>query len=427
MLSMEDKNLMVVRRDIRQTIAERGIDESAYQLLLDYGRRRQSITRGQVIDVIPDTEFDGPLIEEFIQAINEEGIEVVEESDEIDEDQDFTIDDEVTTSTNDVDVADIVTEDINLAGVEVDDVLRIYLKEAAQVPLLTASEEVELARRIELCRMAYEELANGEEISAKRREELMQIIDIGRAARERMIRSNTRLVVSVAKRYVGRGLPLTDLIQEGNIGLMRAIRNYDYHRGFKFSTYATWWIRQAVSRALADQGRTIRLPAYISDQITRIRRVQLQLQQQLGRTPSYEELGEALGMPAARVEQIFGSMAQPASLEAPIGEENDAELGDVLQDVNTPSPEDAVLDSMDNEDVRRRLNILPEREKELIELRFGLGEEEAMTLAEVGNRLGITRERARQLEAQALERLRDPVAASRRKRRGPAPKGTNKG
>jgi RNA polymerase primary sigma factor len=427
MLSMEDKNLMVVRRDIRQTIAERGIDESAYQLLLDYGRRRQSITRGQVIDVIPDTEFDGPLIEEFIQAINEEGIEVVEESDEIDEDQDFTIDDEVTTSTNDVDVADIVTEDINLAGVEVDDVLRIYLKEAAQVPLLTASEEVELARRIELCRMAYEELANGEEISAKRREELMQIIDMGRAARERMIRSNTRLVVSVAKRYVGRGLPLTDLIQEGNIGLMRAIRNYDYHRGFKFSTYATWWIRQAVSRALADQGRTIRLPAYISDQITRIRRVQLQLQQQLGRTPSYEELGEALGMPAARVEQIFGSMAQPASLEAPIGEENDAELGDVLQDVNTPSPEDAVLDSMDNEDVRRRLNILPEREKELIELRFGLGEEEAMTLAEVGNRLGITRERARQLEAQALERLRDPVAASRRKRRGPAPKGTNKG
>jgi RNA polymerase primary sigma factor len=416
---------MVVQRDIRQVMAERGIDESAFQLLLEYGQRRQTITREQVIDVIPDTEFDQPLIDDFIQAFRAAGIEVVDESVAEDEAQpDFREQDGAVIDFSDL-TDESLTGDVNLAGVEVDDVLRIYLREAAQVPLLTAQEEVELAKRIERCRMAYEELAE-KEVSVERRAELMTDIELGRAARERLIRSNTRLVVSVAKRYIGRGLPLTDLIQEGNIGLMRAIRNYEYQRGFKFSTYATWWIRQAVSRALADQGRTIRLPAYISDQITRIRRVQTELQQQLGRTATTEELAQSLGIPAPRLEQILGSMSHPASLEAPIGEESDADLGDLLEDVNTPTPEEALLDAMDNEEVRERLSALPEREMEIIQMRFGLGEEEAMTLAEIGQRMGITRERARQLELQALERLRNPEAAAKRKRRGPAPKSINK-
>jgi RNA polymerase primary sigma factor len=426
---------MVAQRDIHDVMAERGIDESAYRLLIEYGQRRQVVTRQQVIDVIPDTEFDQPLIEEFIRAITAAGIEVVDEVEDEENGQpapgqvageDFLEEDGAPIEVTELNEDDLVT-DINLAGVEVDDVLRIYLREAAQVPLLTAQEEVELARRIEHCRQAYEELAAGDEVSQERHAELMRVIEIGRAARERMIRSNTRLVVSVAKRYIGRGLPLTDLIQEGNIGLMRAIRNFEYQRGYKFSTYATWWIRQAVSRALADQGRTIRLPAYISDQITRIRRTQTQLQQSLGRMPTTEELAEALGMQPAKLDQILSSMVQPASLEAPIGEETDAELGDLLEDVNTPTPEEAVQDRMDNEDVRERLSVLPEREMEVIQMRFGLGEEDAMTLAEIGQRLGITRERARQLEMQALERLRNPEAAAKRKRRGPAPKGTNKG
>ncbi len=237
-------------------------------------------------------------------------------------------------------------------------------------------------------------------------------------AREHLIRANTRLVISVARRYIGRGLPITELIQEGNIGLMRAIRNFDYHRGFKFSTYATWWIRQAITRALADQSRIIRLPAYISDQIGRMRRAQLELQQRLGRAPTNEELAAAMDMPLARIEQMIESNAQPVSLEAPVSEEEEAELGDLLEDVNAPNPEEAVADSMETEEMRRRVDELPVREREIIRMRFGLGDEEPMTLAQIGERMGITRERARQLEIQAVERLRNPAAA-RRKRRGP--------
>jgi RNA polymerase primary sigma factor len=300
----------------------------------------------------------------------------------------------------------------------VDDVLRMYLREAAQIPLLTAAEEVELARRIELCRRAYQELGRGS-VTAARERELRHIIREGEIAREHLIRANARLVVSVAKRYVGRGLPFTDLIQEGNIGLMRAIRNFDYKRGFKFSTYATWWIRQAISRAMADQSRTIRLPAYISDQVGRLRRAQLDLQQRLGRMPTNEELAEAMQMPTARIEAMLESLAQPISLEAPVSEEDEAELGDLLEDANAVNPEEAVSDSMDNAALYGQLQTLPERERRVLEMRYGLNGEEPRTLAEVGEQLGITRERARQLEMQALDRLRNPETVGRRKRRGP--------
>jgi RNA polymerase primary sigma factor len=198
---------------------------------------------------------------------------------------------------------------------------------------------------------------------------------------------------------------------------MRAIRNFDYKRGFKFSTYATWWIRQSISRALADQSRTIRLPAYVSDQIVRMRRTQLELQQRLGRSPSNEELAAAMDMPLARIEQMIESNAQPVSLEAPVSEEDEAQLGDLLEDVNAPNPEEAAEDTMETEEIRQRLEQLPARERDIIRLRFGLGEEDPLTLAEIGERLGITRERARQLEIQALERLRNPGVARRKHRR----------
>ncbi len=388
-------------------------------MLIDHGHRRGRLSRDEVVDVIPDAEFDGPLIDEFIDAISGEGIPVDDEplvaaDMALPEAPLYEENAEALQELRDVQPE---AEAVDLSGVEVNDVLRIYLMEAAQTPLLTASEEVELARRIDHCRSASEELSRGQ-VPPRRVQELQQIIEEGRMAREHLIRANTRLVISVARRYIGRGLPITDLIQEGNIGLMRAIRNFDYHRGFKFSTYATWWIRQAITRALADQSRIIRLPAYISDQIGRMRRAQLELQQRLGRAPTNEELAAAMDMPLARIEQMIESNAQPVSLEAPVSEEEEAELGDLLEDVNAPNPEEAVADSMETEEMRRRVDELPVREREIIRMRFGLGDEEPMTLAQIGERMGITRERARQLEIQAVERLRNPAAA-RRKRRGP--------
>jgi RNA polymerase primary sigma factor len=409
---------MASQRDISQTLSERGIDESTYRMLVDHGRRRGRISRDEVVDIIPDTEFDEPLIEQFIEAISNEGIAV--------EDVPLVTVDMVNPEAplyeeNEEPVAegeDFIEPNygnIDLSGIEVDDVLRMYLREAAQTPLLTASEEVELARRIEMCRMAYEELSRGG-LPTNRQKELQRIIEEGRIAREHLIRANTRLVISVARRYSGHGLPITDLIQEGNIGLMRAIRNFDYRRGFKFSTYATWWIRQAISRALADQSRTIRLPAYISDQIGRMRRTQTELQQRLGRAPTNDELAAAMEMPVSRIEQMIESNAQPVSLEAPVSEDQEAELGDLLEDINAPNPEEAVEDTMETEEMRRRLEELPAREREIIRLRFGLGDEEPLTLAEIGERLGITRERARQIEIQAIQRMRNPQSAQRKRR-----------
>ena len=402
----------MVERDIREVLQERGINPEYYRMLVDHGRRTGSLSRSDVLDLLPDVEFDEPIIQQVVGAVSGEGISLAEIAETAEVGEVFNAD-----AVDEDDLGEMAEEDladINLAGIDVDDVLRIYLREATQTPLLTAAEEVELARRIERCRLAFEELSRGT-VEPKRREMLERFITEGQQARERMIRANARLVVSVAKRYVGRGLPLSDLIQEGNIGLMRAIRHYQYQRGFKFSTYATWWIRQAVSRALADQSRTIRLPAYMSDQVGRMRRVQLDLQQRLGRLPTNEEIGEAMGMTATKIEQMIGSLSQPMSLETPVGEEDDAELGDMLEDVNTPNPEEMVMDSMMGEEIRAKLLDLPSREREVLTLRYGLGEEEAMTLAEVGSRMGITRERARQLELQAIERLRNPTARRRRR------------
>jgi len=404
---------MSMAEEINRIMQEKGIDEDAFQLLIEHGQRQGALSRDEVIDVIPDTEFDEALTQNFIRAIRSAGIEIVEE---VEEDEETFADDE--ESLAELTREEFNARDIDLVGIEVDDVLAIYLQEATGVPLLTFEEEQELARRIELCRMAYEELSIGN-VPERRRRQLERIIEDGRAAREHLIRANTRLVISVAKKYTGRGLALSDLIQEGNIGLMRAIRNYEYRRGLKFSTYATWWIRQGISRALADQSRTIRLPAYISDQVTRLRRTQNQLQQQLGRNATTEELSEAMDLSPDKIEAMIGSMGQPFSLEAPVGEDRDTELGDLLEDMNAPDPEEVLMDSVDSEEIYQRMAILPAREADVIRMRFGLGDEEPMTLAEVGQRLGITRERARQLEVQAIQRMRDPKAAARRKRRGP--------
>lgn len=287
-----------------------------------------------------------------------------------------------------------------------------YLSNVGRVPLLTSQDEVDLAKRIELGNEASETLAEGK-ASAKRRRELLQQVQDGMAAFEHLILANSRLVISVARRYRGRGVPFTDLIQEGHIGLMRAAKKFDWRRGLKFSTYATWWIRQAVTRSISDQSRTIRLPVYMGEQITKLRHAGTQLTQILGRDPTLEELAERLEVPVARVEELIRAMEQPLSLEKPMDEENDRELGDLIPAEDGNDPETFTLETLLGDDVRVALEELPPREREALELRYGLRNGKAHTLEAIGQYLGVTRERARQLEAQALRRLRHPSQRGR--------------
>ncbi len=287
-----------------------------------------------------------------------------------------------------------------------------YLSNVGRVPLLTMQDEVDLAKKIERGNKASGKLA-GDNVGAKRRRELLQEVQDGMAAFEHLILANSRLVISVARKYRGRGVPFTDLIQEGHIGLMRAAKKFDWRRGLKFSTYATWWIRQAVTRSISDQSRTIRLPVYMGEQITKLRHAATQLTQTLGRDPTLDELAEKLEVPVARVEELLKAMEQPLSLEKPMDEENDRELGDLIPDEDGPDPEAWARENLLGADLRSALEELPPREREALELRYGLKNGETHTLEAIGQQLGVTRERARQLEAQALRRLRHPSQRGR--------------
>jgi RNA polymerase primary sigma factor len=301
-------------------------------------------------------------------------------------------------------------EDNYLANIDTDDMIGLYLKEVGRVPLLTAEEEVYLAKRIEKGRLSRETLAqNGKTIHDHDRYEHRVNIEDGWAAREHLITANSRLVISVAKKYMGRGVPFQDLIQEGNIGLIRAAKKFDYRRGHKFSTYATWWIRQAVTRAIADQGRTIRVPVHMGDQINKLLRVQHQLTQRLGRDPSVEELADALDVPPKKVENMIQVARRPLSLETPTDDEEDSVLGDFIQDREAPAPDESATYNLLKEHLEEVLNTLPPREVRILQLRYGLLDGQAYTLEEVGRKMGVTRERVRQIEAQALSRLRHPV------------------
>jgi RNA polymerase primary sigma factor len=290
----------------------------------------------------------------------------------------------------------------------------LYLKEVGRVPLLTGPEEVDLAQRIERGRLSREELAEGK-TGVRRRDDLRLYIEDGWLAREHLITANSRLVISVAKKYMGRGVPFLDLIQEGNIGLIRAAKKFDYRRGYKFSTYATWWIRQAVTRAIADQGRTIRVPVHMGDQINKLLRTQHQLTQRLGRDPSVEELAEALDVPPKKVENMIQVARRPLSLETPTDDEEDSVLGDFIQDNEAPAPDDSATYNLLKEHLAEVLDSLPPREVRILQLRYGLLDGQTYTLEGVGRKMGVTRERVRQIEAQALSRLRHP--AIRRKLR----------
>lgn len=383
-------------------------EHPAIARLIELGRQKTYVTIDDILGFFPEAEQDVDQLEEAFAALLSAGIPYVDESTESGPSED-----ELVEETEEVQRV-IVVDDNYLANIDTDDTIGLYLKEVGRVPLLTAVEEVDLAQRIERGRLAREELARGN-VSPRRRAELQRLIEDGWAAREHLITANSRLVISVAKKYMGRGVPFLDLIQEGNIGLIRAAKKFDYRRGHKFSTYATWWIRQAVTRAIADQGRTIRVPVHMGDQINKLLRVQHQLTQRLGRDPSVEELADALEVTPQKVENMIQVARRPLSLETPTDDEEDSVLGDFIQDEEVPAPDETATYNLLREHLDGVLNSLPPREVRILQLRYGLLDGQAYTLEEVGRKMGVTRERVRQIEAQALSRLRHP--AIRRKLR----------
>jgi RNA polymerase primary sigma factor len=381
--------------------------------LIEMGRQKTFVTIDDILSFFPDAEQDVDQLEETFSALMSAGVPYMDEVAAPGPTEDELASPEVEAIVAEAQPLPVM-DDNYLANIDTDDTIGLYLKEVGRVPLLTAEEEVELAQRIERGRLAREELAKGN-ITLSRRHDLQRLIEDGWAAREHLITANSRLVISVAKKYMGRGVPFLDLIQEGNIGLIRAAKKFDYRRGHKFSTYATWWIRQAVTRAIADQGRTIRVPVHMGDQINKLLRVQHQLTQRLGRDPSVDELATALEVTPQKVENMIQVARRPLSLETPTDDEEDSVLGDFIQDEEIPAPDETATYNLLREHLDVVLNGLPPREVRILQLRYGLLDGQAYTLEEVGRKMGVTRERVRQIEAQALSRLRHP--AIRRKLR----------
>lgn len=374
--------------------------------LVELGHQKTYVTIDDILHFFPDAEQDVSQLEETFAALMAAGIPFVEDDETLPEPSDEElIKDEEKEPVEEIE-PDALVDD--LKHIDTDDTIGLYLKEVSRVPLLTAEQEVELAQRIERGRMAREELARSS-VSKTRRADLRRLIEDGWAAREHLITANSRLVISVAKKYMGRGVPFLDLIQEGNIGLIRATKKFDYRRGHKFSTYATWWIRQAVTRAIADQGRTIRVPVHMGDQINKLLRVQHQLTQKLGRDPSVEEIAFELDVLPKKVENMIQVSRRPLSLETPTDNEDDSVLGDFIEDDEIPAPDETATYNLLQEHLELVLDLLPPREVRILQLRYGLLDGQAYTLEEVGRKMGVTRERVRQIEAQALSRLRHPT------------------
>jgi len=382
---------------------------SGEEYLLALGDTQGYVTYDDIQHVFPDAEDDVSRLDEALSHLIEAGITIGKPDSEV----------EPGVSPGGVsvkaaeEIAEEQEEEDIYRTIEIDDTIGLYLREIGKVPLLTGEEEVELAKRIERGKKAQSRLSSGRYTSEERRQELERLVEDGIEAREHLIRANSRLVISVAKKYIGRGVPFLDLIQEGNIGLIRAANKFDYKRGHKFSTYATWWIRQAVTRAIADQSRTIRVPVHMGDQINKLLRISHQLTQQLGRNPTPEELASEMEVPVRKVEQMLDVARRPLSLEMPTDEESESTLGDFVEDTESPAPPDHVDSLMLREQLMEILNDLPPREVKILQMRYGLLDGQTYTLEQVGKKLGVTRERVRQIEAQALSRLRHPTHARR--------------
>ena len=360
--------------------------------LIDKGKKQGSLTLSEIMEAFSETELDKDQVENLYETLGNLGIEIIEDKtqkadvDFYDNDNDLMVDDNFDGVSDDElkKEDDVEMDKIDLSlpkGISIDDPVRMYLKEIGKIPLLKPHEEIEYAKR----------MMEGDEV-----------------AKQRLVEANLRLVVSIAKRYVGRGMLFLDLIQEGNLGLIKAVEKFDYERGFKFSTYATWWIRQAITRAIADQARTIRIPVHMVETINKLIRVSRQLLQELGRDPKPEEIAKEMDMSEEKVREIMKIAQDPVSLETPIGEEEDSHLGDFIPDEDALAPAEAAAYSLLKDQIEEVLGSLNEREQKVLKLRFGLEDGRARTLEEVGKEFDVTRERIRQIEAKALRKLRHP-------------------
>ena len=376
--------------------------------LMERAESQGYLTTDDILETLPEASDHAERLTEILSQLREADVDVYDSKADLTEglllEEDFDDDEEELEALPDDENRDFV-------AVATDDTVGLYLKEMTRVPLLTHSEEIRLAKQVLRGRAAKKHLKQITRIKKDRRAKWEHEIDEGRLAREHLIKANTRLVVSIAKRYLGQGVAFLDLIQEGNIGLMKAVEKYDHTRGFRFSTYATWWIRQTVSRAIADQARTIRLPVYMSDRLRQLYQVARQIEQTNGKQATAQEIAEELKLEPRQVEQMLKASWQPLSLEQPIGEEEDNDLGSFIEDETTPSPAQTAMQNLLQAKVEEVLATLSPREASVLRLRFGLESGHAHTLKEVGQKFGLTRERIRQIENEALHRLRHPCRA----------------
>ncbi len=388
------------------------------------GKKKGKLSSSEMMDTLDELNLDGDQMDKIYDVMENQGIDMVGDEEDLPElealvdlaDEDLAPPPEELAEVEEISEEEVVDPAALAESFGIDDPVRMYLKEIGKVDLLTSDEEISLAQDMGLGAAAAETLAEaGDDLDENTRKELEAAVKKGERAKQRLAEANLRLVVSIAKRYVGRGMLFLDLIQEGNLGLIKAVEKFDYTKGYKFSTYATWWIRQAITRAIADQARTIRIPVHMVETINKVIRVSRQLLQELGHDPSPEEISEEMGMPAEKVREILKIAQEPVSLETPIGEEEDSHLGDFIPDEDASEPAEAASYTLLKEQLIEVLDTLTPREEKVLKLRFGLEDGRTRTLEEVGKEFNVTRERIRQIEAKALRKLRHPSRSKKLK------------
>lgn len=366
-----------------------------FQALLEQGRQQGYVTYDDILDLLPEAEDSLDQLEDLYMRLQDQGIQVF--------DAELSIEEEEVEEPSKI---------IDFSGVDEDDAVRLYMLEVGRVPLLSGDQEVELAQQMERG-LAARKLLGDRVHNMDRRIQLEAAVREGEAARRHLVQANARLVMSIAKKYLGQGVPFLDLVQEGNLGLMKAAEKFDYRRGFKFSTYATWWVRQSITRALADQGRTIRVPVHMNDRIRKVYRAAQDLEQEMGRQPTPEEIASVVDLPPHKVQRALKVSRRSLSLEKPVGEEGDSELGEFIEDEASPSPSESAAQRMLREQLEEMFMSLSPREARILEMRFGLRDGHSYTLKETGQKFGLTRERIRQIEQEALAKLRQPNRSSK--------------